>query len=106
MMERKVEQIEGYLNRLEKMIVDTKKDLESQIVNLTKEQQDSQKDPHPQKMELDSMRSLQLKVDYLTAANEQMFQQNQRLREFIQESLESGEVPTKEGYVRALRGDF
>ncbi|WP_078553003.1 hypothetical protein [Bacillus alkalicellulosilyticus] len=54
---------------------------------------------------LESLNSLQLKIDYLTAANEQMVQQNQRLREFIEKNIERNLPLIQEEYFKALRGD-
>lgn len=45
------------------------------------------------------------KLHYLTEVNEQMFQQNRRLRGYIEACIDNGEVPTHEAYYRVLRED-
>ncbi|MFV8828920.1 hypothetical protein [Alkalihalobacterium sp. APHAB7] len=55
--------------------------------------------------EIDPSSSFQKKIEYLTAANEQMFQQNKRLREYIELVLEKNEPLNYEGYYKALRGE-
>ncbi|MFE8700143.1 hypothetical protein ACFYKX_05830 [Cytobacillus sp. FJAT-54145] len=46
------------------------------------------------------------KITYLTEANEQMFQQLIRLRQLIENCIESNEVPTHTQYYEALKGDI
>jgi hypothetical protein len=45
------------------------------------------------------------KVDYLTAANEQMFNQNQRLRQYIEDCLDGKKQLDEKGYLHALSGE-
>ncbi|MBM4765223.1 hypothetical protein [Bacillus sp. B15-48] len=44
------------------------------------------------------------KVRILTEVNEQMFQQNKRLRQFIEYCIEENVVPTQQEYLKALQG--
>lgn len=46
---------------------------------------------------------LDSKVHYLTEVNEQMFQQNVRLRQFIENCITTHKVPTQAGYYDALK---
>ncbi|WP_018933163.1 hypothetical protein [Gracilibacillus lacisalsi] len=45
------------------------------------------------------------KMTYLQEVNEQMFQQNVRLRNLIEKCIERSSVPTQENYYKALRED-
>ncbi len=45
------------------------------------------------------------KIKYLTDVNEQMFKQNIRLRQFIENCIETQTIPDHKGYYEALRGD-
>ncbi len=45
------------------------------------------------------------KLEYLTAANEQMFQQNQRLRHYIEECISGEKTLDQKSYLRALSGE-
>lgn len=45
------------------------------------------------------------KVEYLTVANEQMFNQIQRLRQYIEECLDGKKQLDEKGYLRALSGE-
>ncbi|MCD8509553.1 MAG: hypothetical protein LRY73_06480, partial [Bacillus sp. (in: Bacteria)] len=45
------------------------------------------------------------KIEYLTAANEQMFKQNQRLRQYIEDCLEGKVHLSDKGYLKALSGE-
>lgn len=53
----------------------------------------------------DLTQSTNTKVEYLTAANEQMFQQNQRLREYILDCINGRKTLDQTGYLRALSGE-
>lgn len=44
------------------------------------------------------------KVEYLTIANEQMFKQNQRLREYIEDCIRGDKKLDQKGYLMALSG--
>ncbi|MCT8140023.1 hypothetical protein H1D32_21440 [Anaerobacillus sp. CMMVII] len=46
-----------------------------------------------------------VKVEYLTAANEQMFQQNQRLREYIEACINGEKTLDQKSYLKALSGE-
>ncbi|MCZ0703777.1 putative RNase H-like nuclease (RuvC/YqgF family) [Natronobacillus azotifigens] len=46
---------------------------------------------------------LDSKIHHLTEVNEQMFQQNVRLREFIENCVTTHKVPTQAGYYDALK---
>ncbi|WP_163970570.1 hypothetical protein [Oceanobacillus halotolerans] len=52
-----------------------------------------------------SSASTSQKVEYLTEVNEEMFQQNVRLREFIEDCIEAEVVPTRQQYYDMLRQD-
>ncbi|WP_138416298.1 V-type ATPase 116kDa subunit family protein [Aquibacillus sediminis] len=43
------------------------------------------------------------KVNYLQEVNEQMFQQNVRLRELIEKCMDTNTVPTQDMYYQALK---
>ncbi|WP_382396884.1 hypothetical protein [Lentibacillus salinarum] len=45
------------------------------------------------------------KLHYLTEVNEQMFQQNLRLREYLEHCIYNGTVPTHGNYYHILRED-
>lgn len=49
--------------------------------------------------------ALKTKIEYLTEVNEQLAQQNQRLRSLIEKHLDSEMPLDKSAYFKALRGD-
>ncbi|WP_096201829.1 hypothetical protein [Bacillus sp. FJAT-45350] len=107
MDEKRLELIENNLKRLDRLILENRAYLEelieSKLADITNEKKHNIQHDIPSG--IDSLSSLQLKIEYLTSANEQMVQQNQRLREYIENVIDKNEVPTKEDYFRALRGD-
>lgn len=50
-------------------------------------------------------RAVENKLNNLTEVNEQMFQQNLRLRQFIEECIEVRTIPTSTMYYDVLRDD-
>lgn len=53
----------------------------------------------------DLSQSYRTKVEYLSEVNEQLAQQNQRLRKLIEENIEKGTCIDKVSYFKAIRGD-
>jgi len=108
-----IEKLEMRLAKLEKIYVRDKENLQFQIesINIVIHQlkEDIQVAPNNQiAAEAEKMlgsSSLQQKVEYLTAANEHMFQQNHRLRQLIEEALEKKQPIARKDYYLALRGD-
>ncbi|MEB1806087.1 MAG: hypothetical protein LPK26_02090 [Bacillaceae bacterium] len=99
--------LEKRVEQLEKLYI---KDKEFLIEQLDKTNLAIQQLQHTQTLptgtgEFDTSSSYQKKIEYLTAANEQMFQQNRRLREYIELVLEKNEPLNYEGYYKALRGE-
>ncbi|AST90748.1 MULTISPECIES: hypothetical protein [Sutcliffiella] len=45
------------------------------------------------------------KLNYLTEVNEQLFQQNVRIRQMIERCIDTNTVPTHEEYLKVLQGD-
>lgn len=107
MSDPRLQKVEKRLEQLEKLYI---KDKEFLIEQLDKTHVAIQQLKQTQTLptatgEIDTSSSFQKKIEYLTAANEQMFQQNKRLREYIELVLEKNEPLNYEGYYQALRGE-
>ncbi|WP_216828678.1 hypothetical protein [Alkalihalobacterium elongatum] len=107
MPESRIMNLEKRIEQFEKLYI---KDKEFLIEQLDKTQVAIQQLKQAQTIptagsEIEASGSFQKKIEYLTAANEQMFQQNKRLREFIEDALEKNEPLVYEDYYKALRGD-
>jgi hypothetical protein len=85
-LEKRTEQLE----KKEKAVYSKMKELENEMdMRLKKEKQGN-------------ANGSGVKVNHLTEVNEEMFRQNVRLRELIEQCIAENEVPTQEKYYTAL----
>jgi FtsZ-binding cell division protein ZapB len=98
MIDERLETIENRLKKLEKdreHMIDHIQELQLVIEKLQPVSSPTQEYQQPANS----------KIEYLTAANEQMFQQNQRLREYIERCISGETTLDQKGYLRALSGE-
>lgn len=98
MTESRINNLENRLDKLEKdrnYMVNHLQDLQLQLEKLQK----------PTPAITSDLPSTHAKIDYLAAANEQMFKQNQRLRQYIEECISGEKSLDQKSYLRALSGE-
>jgi hypothetical protein len=97
MIEQRLETIETRLQQLEK-------DRKHMIAHIHELQLLIEKF-QPASISQDLTHPANTKIEYLTAANEQMFKQNQRLREYIIDCIDGRKTLDQKEYLKALSGE-
>ena len=96
-MESKIKDLEQSITELKKVDNQIKKQLEDLqyellgLINVTKNNNTIESN------------STDSKQKYLTEVNEQLFQQNVRIRQLIETCIENNQVPSHRDYLRALQ---
>ncbi|RXJ02780.1 hypothetical protein DS745_05580 [Anaerobacillus alkaliphilus] len=98
-MEERIEKVETRLNKLEKDREYMVQHIQELQIAIEKLRQSPVSNPP------DFNQPVHAKIEYLTAANEQMFQQNQRLRQYIEDCINGEKTLEQKGYLRALSGE-
>ncbi|MBM7542361.1 hypothetical protein [Amphibacillus cookii] len=92
-MKAKLDQFESRLIQVEKLVKKLEEDYQVMESNKSFDLARQRSTPNTDK------------ISYLQEVNEHMFQQNKRLRLFIEQCIDKGTVPEKATYYQALKPD-
>lgn len=105
----KINKLEQQLLQLERRFENNKRRTNGLLEDLTLSLNELRMERHfpsnAGQEQVDTNNGLEIKLHYLKSVNDQMFNQNQRLRNYIEQLIREQKKPTQAGYYQALKGD-